>query len=217
MTDPNPTATAQNNSRERLDELFLFWFGSAGPAADLAFQQAWFRKDDAFDDALREAFGDLAERALREPASFEAWRDARGTLGMMLLLDQLSRNLHRGSPRAFEADPLARRLAADALLSGLDQEVPLVARVFFYLPFEHSEDLADQRRSVGLFERLRDEGLQTDGLAASVLATLEMTLDYARKHEEVIVQFGRFPHRNAALGRESTAAELAWLAAGGGF
>ncbi|HRE88383.1 MAG TPA: DUF924 family protein, partial [Myxococcota bacterium] len=196
-----------------------FWFGSPGPEPGVAFQMAWFRRDDAFDEQLRVRFGDLAERALGEPAAFGAWLDARGVLGQLLLLDQLSRNLFRGSPRAFAADPRARELARDALARGLDREVPLVARTFFYLPFEHSEDLADQHLSVSLFSRLVEDTRLAHAqgqCSAQVLSDLISALDYAKKHEDVIAEFGRFPHRNAALGRISTPAESAWLA-GGGF
>ena len=209
MDDPIPAT--------RLDELLTFWFGSAGPDPDVSFRASWFQRDDAFDATLRASFGDLAEQALREPEAFDSWRQsARGMLGLMLLLDQLSRNLFRGTPRAFEADPLARELARDALARGLDTEVPHVARIFFYLPFEHSEALADQEYSVELFTRLAADGRAVP-LPQAVLGALEQTLDYARKHLEVIVEFGRFPHRNTALSRSSTDAERAWLAAGGGF
>lgn len=217
---PEPMNPASEPTRSELDGLLLFWFGSTGPAPDTAFRTEWFRRDDAFDDTLRARFGELAERALREPEAFDAWRDARGVLGQLLLLDQLSRNLFRGSARAFEADPRARTLARDALARGLDRQVALVARTFFYLPFEHSEDASDQRLSVSLFTRLVDDtrSAHESGQCSAQLHTdLVMALDYAKKHEDVIAEFGRFPHRNAALGRVSTDAELAWLAAGGGF
>ena len=215
-----PTHPANPPTQAELDALLLFWFGSTGPALDSGFRAEWFRKDQAFDDTLRAHFGTLAERALREPDAFLAWRDARGVLGQLLLLDQLSRNLFRGSPRAFEADPRARELAREALSRGLDRDVALVARTFFYLPFEHSEDPADQRLSVSLFERLVEDtraAHEAGQCSAQLLGDLVMAHTYAKKHEEVIAEFGRFPHRNAALGRVSTPEESAWLAAGGGF
>lgn len=217
MNDPNPSPSRLPASRDELDALLEFWFGSPGPDTDVQFQMQWFRRDDAFDDSLRQSFGALAERALHEPEAFSQWHDARGTLGTLILLDQLSRNLHRGSPRAFEADPLARVLATDAIARGLDQQVPHVARTFFYLPFEHSEDPEDQRRSVALFSRLVEDARAAEGLTDTVRAALVMSLDYARKHEEVIARFGRFPHRNAALARTSSEGEQAWLDEGGGF
>lgn len=219
-TPADPSNPVSDPTGAELDELLLFWFGSTGPAPDTAFRSEWFRRDDAFDDALRARFGGLAERALREPEAFATWRDARGVLAQLILLDQLSRNLFRGSPRAFEADPRARELAREALAQGLDREVALVARTFFYLPFEHSEDREDQRLSVSLFTRLVEDtrSAHESGQCSAQLHTdLVMALDYAKKHEDVIAEFGRFPHRNVALGRVSTDAELAWLAAGGGF
>lgn len=218
MDDQIPAPSAPGP--EDLDALLDFWFGSPGPVRDVAFRAAWFRRDDAFDAELRARFGDLAERAHLEPEAFATWHDARGVLGQLLLLDQLSRNLNRGSPRAFAADPRARALTREALSRGLDREVPLVARTFFYLPLEHSEDLADQRDSVALFGRLVEDTRAAHArgeVSEQVVTDLVMAFDYAKKHEDVIAEFGRFPHRNAALGRTSTDAELAWLAAGGGF
>ena len=125
----------------------------------------------------------------------------RGTLALIILLDQFSRNLHRGSPEAFAADAKARQIARAAVAQGLDLQFGPVERLFLYLPFGHSEDLADQDESVRLFETLDEE-----------------QSDWARRHRDVIVRFGRFPHRNAVLGRTSTPEEEAYLAEpGAGF
>ncbi len=132
--------------------------------------------------------------------TFGHWAEtARGMLALIVLLDQFSRNLHRGSPDSFAADAQARALARDAVAGGLDRLLHPVERCFIYLPFEHSEDLADQHESVRLFETLR-------------LALGDSTVEYAYRHRDVIRRFGRFPHRNAVLGRDSTSEELCYLA-----
>lgn len=166
-------------------------------------RKAWFRRDDAF-DASCQAFR-AALCAAREGA-LEHWAETpRGMLGLVVLLDQFSRNLHRGSPEAFAADQRATDLARRALALGFDRQLHPMERLFIYLPFEHSEDPADQEESVRLFEALR-------------LALGDSTVEYAWRHRDIIRRFGRFPHRNAVLGRESSAAEQAFLAKpGAGF
>jgi len=132
----------------------------------------------------------------------EHWMDdAGGALALLLLLDQIPRNLFRGSAHSYATDPLARHYAGRALDAGFDRQMDAGLRLFFYMPFEHSESLADQERSVALHRTL--PGQEADA--------------WAVKHHDVIARFGRFPHRNAALGRTSTAEELAYLEAGGGF
>ncbi|WP_411833274.1 DUF924 family protein [Pseudoxanthomonas mexicana] len=159
----------------------------------------WFSRDDAFDAAFRQRFGDAHFRAARR--ELEAWMDdAEGALALVLLLDQYPRNCFRGSAHSYATDGLARHYAARAVEAGFDAQVEAALKIFFYLPFEHSEDLADQQRSLDLFAAHGDAGY----------------LRYAQLHYDLIVRFGRFPHRNEALGRASTEAELAYLA-GGGF
>jgi uncharacterized protein (DUF924 family) len=180
-------------------EVLDFWF-AGDPAAH---RQVWFKSLPEFDaacsrfaDALRDA------RAGR----FDHWTDTpRGTLALIILLDQFSRNLHRGSPEAFAADAKALGIARSAVARGFDQELGQVERMFVYLPFEHSENLVDQNESVRLFATLRE-------------ALGEDSIRYGERHRDVIRRFGRFPHRNAALGRISTPDELAYLAQpGAGF
>lgn len=187
-----------------IPRLLSFWF-TDGPDS---FRQAWFMKDDAFDAACRDGFG-----ALVVPARDGALDDWAGTpdgaLALLLLLDQFPRNLFRGSAQAFASDERARAIARGAVLrDGFDRALAPAQRIFLYLPFEHGEALADQDLSVALFEGLRDHPAH---------AKPQGTIDYAWRHRAVIQRFGRFPHRNAALGRKSTAEEAAWLAAGGGF
>jgi uncharacterized protein (DUF924 family) len=176
-----------------------FWFGD-GP---LVHRPVWFRRDATFDHACT-AFRDAA--ALARSGALEAWTETpRGTLALLLLLDQFPRNLHRGLPDAFAADPQARTVARTAIARGFDLALRPVQRCFVYLPFEHSEDMADQELAVRLFTTLAP-------------ALGPVAIDSAERHREVIRRFGRFPHRNAALGRVSTPSELAYLAEpGSGF
>lgn len=184
--------------------LLGFWFAD-GPDT---FRPAWFIKDDAFDAACRDGFGHLVGPA--RDGALDGWATTPdGALALVLLLDQFPRNLFRGSAKAFASDAHGRAIARRAVLErGFDLALTPTQRAFLYLPFEHGEAMADQDLSVALFEGLRDHPAQ---------AKPGGTIDYAWRHRQVIQRFGRFPHRNAALGRESTAAELAWLAAGGGF
>jgi uncharacterized protein (DUF924 family) len=174
-----------------------FWFGDHARAR-------WFAKEPAFDDAIRARFGAaIADAAAGQLDDWAATPD--GALALTILLDQLPRNVHRGSPRAFEADARARQIAAAAIDRGFDRAAPLDRRMFFYLPFQHGETLADQDRSVELFSRWAAEH------TAEARAAADEDLGYAVHHREVIRRFGRFPHRNAALGRDSTPEELAFL------
>jgi uncharacterized protein (DUF924 family) len=175
-------------------EVLRFWFGEApGPA-----RPEWFRKDAAFDAEIRRRFGDL--HAVAAGHGLEAWRASpEPMLALVVVLDQFSRNLFRNDPRAFAQDEYARECAAQALARGDDLLLLPVNRQFLYLPLEHSEDLADQERCVELMRSL--EAFEpTRGLA-----------EWAVKHRDIVARFGRFPHRNAALGRASTAEEIEFL------
>ena len=173
-------------------DIVTFW-REAGPTK-------WFRGGAAFDRECEARFYDAHfAAALR---TLDAWIEtADGTLALLLLLDQIPRNIFRGTAHAYATDPLARDFARQAVAAGFDQATDPALRLFFYLPFEHSEDLDDQEFSLRLHATL--PGPDPDG--------------WAKQHYEVIRRFGRFPHRNAALGRQSTPAELAWLREGGGF
>lgn len=185
------------------NDILEFWFAD-GPDS---WRKAWFHRDDAFDAAIRGRFA-----ATLDQAAAGAHGDWAGTpsgrLALLILFDQFPRNLFRGSPRAFATDARARALAREAVAAAEDLSLTPVQRAFVYLPFEHSEAMEDQDRAVALFEGLRD---------IPAMAAPGGSIDYAWRHRAVIGQFGRFPHRNVALGRDSTAAERAWLAAGGGF
>lgn len=172
------------------DAVVGFW-RDAGPAR-------WFMKDEAFDADFRVRFHDA--HMLAAARRLDSWLDhAEGALALIILLDQFPRNCFRGTGHMFATDSLALSFAGRALDQGFDRELPADMRAFLYLPFEHSENLAHQHRAVELFTPLGGEGLA-----------------YAVEHHEIIARFGRFPHRNAVLGRETTADEQAFLD-GGGF
>jgi uncharacterized protein (DUF924 family) len=153
----------------------------------------WFAKSAALDERIRVRFVALHEQVVGSEGSGVA--TPRAMLAAVIVLDQFSRNLFRGTPRAFAADPLARRLARQAIAQRFDATMTAEERLFLYLPFEHSEDIADQVLSVDLFQRIGHEGWTR----------------YAEAHKAIIDRFGRYPHRNAALGRSSTPEELAFL------
>jgi uncharacterized protein (DUF924 family) len=182
-----------------VEPILDFWFGERA-------RPLWFATDPAFDAEIRSRFATtLLEAASHNLDHWSATAD--GALALIIVLDQFPRNLHRGSARAFAHDAKARALAERAIAAGFDRAVPLDRRRFIYLPFQHSEDLADQERSVELFSQWADEHPVHDRAGAQE----EMT--YVHAHHEAIRRFGRFPYRNAALGRTSTPAELAYLAA----
>jgi uncharacterized protein (DUF924 family) len=170
----------------------------ATPAAVLAFWREagpsrWFTKDAAFDAEIREKF--LATYEAAAAGKLDGWTaDAEGALALCIVLDQFSRNMFRGDARTFAADPLAREVANTALKRGYDQDVDPKERGFFFLPFMHSEDLGDQKRCVELYRAAGDANLK-----------------YAEEHHDIIKRFGRFPHRNAVLGRATTPDEKTYL------
>jgi len=178
------------------EEVLTFWFGPPGDRARP--RREWFIKNPEFDARVAAHLLPLHERAARE--ELPEWRSRPDAcLALVILLDQVPRNVFREQPRMFATDPLALATARVAIAARFDRQVPPVQRWFFYLPFEHSEAFDDQQRSLELFDSLRD-----DPDSASVIA-------YARRHHDVIARFGRFPHRNPILGRASTPAEAEFL------
>lgn len=179
---------------ENPEAVIKFWFDTLKPGD-------WFTKSNDLDQDIAKRFGathlSLAGNIPQE------WRGSAETvLALIVVFDQFPRNIYRGTPLAFATDCLALKEAKSAIEAGLDQLVDAKRRPFFYMPFEHSEELSDQDRAVELFSRLGDEEM----------------LRYAHLHRDVIVRYGRFPHRNAILGRENTAEETAYLAEpGAGF
>jgi len=175
-------------------ELLEFWFGARPHAA----RAEWFRKDPAFDATIRARFGAAIEAALAG-ATPPPGGDFFDSLAHVVLLDQFTRNAYRDTPRAFAGDALALATAISVVDAGPDKLLDCFERLFLYLPFEHAEDLAMQERALALYRRLdADHGTGQ--------------LEWAEKHAVIIRRFGRFPHRNAILGRESTPEEIAFLA-----
>ena len=171
-----------------------FW-RSAGP-------EKWFAKNDRFDQAIALRFEPVHHAAAR--GEYDGWAaGAEGALALLILLDQFPRNLYRGSGHAFATDPKARAIAVQAVANGLDRQIEPLLRPFVYLPFEHSEDIVDQNESMRLFGMLKDETGDAESLR------------WAQVHWDIIDRFGRFPHRNACLGRATTAEEQAFLDEGG--
>lgn len=173
-----------------IEDVLSFWFEEAGP-------ENWYAKDERFDEKLRRRFGDAYLEAAA--GRYDTWRNsARGCVALCILLDQFPRNMFRGSPQAYATDHLALYVARHALERELDRHVELAdaQRRFLYTPFQHSEDLNDQHLCV----RLAKEHIEDNSF-----------LDYAEQHLRVIERFGRFPHRNAILGRPSTPQELDYL------
>ncbi|NBX66052.1 MAG: DUF924 domain-containing protein [Proteobacteria bacterium] len=182
--------------KDSKNDILTFWFEETKPAQ-------WFQSSSDFDAEIRRRF--FTDFTLARSGIFDAWRDegAEGCLALCVLLDQFPRNMFRGTAEAFATDTQALDVARHALGEHFDTLLPPLKRRFLYLPFEHSEQAADQDRCVALFETMKKED--------------PLGYEYALKHRDVIMKFGRFPHRNAALGRVSTPEEIAYLAEGGGF
>ncbi len=190
-------------------DVLNYWFHSAvdpEPRFDL-----WFKKRDETDAFIRQRFEPLVQTLASGHAYDWAAEGPKSTLAAIIALDQFPRNMYRGDPKSFATDRLALSLASNMMVMGADHRLSLIERWFIYMPLEHAEDRTTQRASVAAFTELRDA-------APPEQKTLFAdALDYAYKHADVIERFGRFPHRNAILGRASTAEELAWLEENGGF
>jgi len=192
-----------------IGEIHDFWFGplDAHGCCVQDRHALWFGADAATDEACRQRFGTTLQRA--RAGGLDHWADSdAGLVALVLLLDQFSRNIHRGTALAFAGDARALALSTQAVDSGRHRRLPAIHRVFLYLPLEHCEALAVQERCVGLFRELEQDA------GAERIAGFTR---YAVAHRDVIARFGRFPHRNAILGRASSDAELAHLSRHGGF
>lgn len=182
----------------RAGEVLDFWFGREGDPEYGQFRNEWFRKDPDFDARVTEQFADLYEEAAA--GSLDGWRDdAASCLALVIVLDQFPRNMFRGDGRTHAEDDRALEASRYAVEHALDRELPAFQRMFLYMPFMHSESVEDQRRSVELFERLAGEEGAPD------------VVSYAVAHRDIVEQFGRFPHRNEILGRETTPEEAVFL------
>ena len=179
-------------------EVLDFWFGREGEPEYGEFRNEWFRKDPEFDAAVTTRFAGLHEQAAS--GDLDGWRDeAESCLALVIVLDQFPRNMFRGDGQTHATDGEALDASKYAIEHALDRELPGFQRMFLYMPFMHSEDVEDQRRSVELFTRLAEEAGAPD------------VVSYAVAHRDIVERFGRFPHRNAILGRETTPEEAVFL------
>jgi uncharacterized protein (DUF924 family) len=187
------------------EPVLQFWFGD-GNNRETAKRQAelWWGKSPATDSTIRERFGSLRELAVQ--GELDAWEQtSRGRLALIVLVDQMSRNIFRDQLEAFTYDYLAQEWCLEGLDLGADEELQPLERVFFYLPLEHSESRVDQARSVALFSELAKQA------PATQLGSFDYYLDFAKQHQAIVERFGRFPHRNEVLGRASTSEEIEFL------
>ena len=189
------------------ETILEFWFGDSSddPQALVAREAIWFGVDDTFDQSVREGFTDVLEQA--NLGEYKRWKlTPRGTLALIITFDQFPRNIYRSQPQAFAYDERALALCRDGVAMGIDQELKIIERAFFYMPLEHAEDLEAQNKCVACFEQLHAEA--PDGFKNIT----EDKLKYAIGHRDVVHRFGRFPHRNLVLGRTHTPAEIEWIA-----
>jgi uncharacterized protein (DUF924 family) len=191
---------------DQSESVLAFWFGAPGSAAEVAGHQRtlWFGKSPANDQAVIDRFA--ATLTAATAGQLDHWAHTpRGRLALVIVLDQFPHHIHRDQPQAFATDPQALALSLDALATNEDRQLAPIERVFLYLPLEHAESIDMQEQSVSLYEQLAHEA------ATDERALFDNFLDYARKHLDVVARFGRFPHRNAILGRISTPDELEFL------
>ena len=189
-----------------VETVLEFWFGSldARGRADEEHSRRWYEKDAAFDAQIKTRFGELHSAALR--GERDAWlATSRGRLALVIVLDQFSRNMFRGDRLSFVGDERALAAALEGVVQGLDEPLALDERMFLYMPFMHSEVLEHQRRCVELFSAL------LEAQSEESREYLSRALGFARRHYDIVERFGRFPHRNAMLGRSSTPEELEFL------
>lgn len=180
-------------------EIYEFWFGAPDSEGHGDVREIWFGGGLSVDREIQDRFRGHYDRAVA--GEFERWKsEARSWISLVVLLDQFPRNIFRGDRRSFAADPLALENARQLIAGPLHDELNTVEKVFAYMPFEHSENIADQEKCIALFRQIDAHDSKDEWV------------DFAVQHMEIIREFGRFPHRNAILGRENTSAEDAWLA-----
>ena len=203
--------TTQNDLEEQ-HRILTFWFGEDPSSPELVKQRQkiWYTGGEKIDQTIRENFNEVYEHAANE--TLLHWAEtARGALALVILLDQFSRNLFRGTSGAFAQDPMARAVAKRALNLGLDREISIPGRIFLLHPFHHSEELVDQLFGSDRLRDLIDEGHD------EWHEMLDSSVEWFDGHMDVVKRFSRFPHRNKVLGRESTEEEAAFLAESSGF
>ncbi|MFT4551673.1 MAG: hypothetical protein ACI9S8_000289 [Chlamydiales bacterium] len=197
----------RENLDDRWKQILNYWFAKV-PDVPTYFPhdkaKLWFSKSQETDDYISKTFGDLIP--LADSGVLKHWENSdKSRLALVILLDQFTRNIYRGSEQSFAYDPIALRVCLETIEKGKDKDLFPVERSFFYLPLEHSEDLSLQNLSVEKFQKLLEES--PDNLRE----VLSANVDYAIKHREIIERFGRYPHRNEILGRESSEEEMNFL------
>ncbi|OYX49574.1 MAG: hypothetical protein B7Y90_06800 [Alphaproteobacteria bacterium 32-64-14] len=198
---------------ETPEAILSFWLEdvTAHPEKLGAQMKRWYSGGKPLDAEITQRFGATVDALASGLAQTWASQAPRQRLAAIIALDQFSRSIHRNSPNAFASDPLALRIAKDAIAKGDDKTLHPIERIFLFMPFEHAEDMAAQREAIRLFEALQADA--TDHTREA----FKSALDYAHRHADVIAKFGRFPHRNDALGRASTREERVWVKQRGGF
>ncbi|MDX1386747.1 MAG: DUF924 family protein [bacterium] len=187
----------------KVKEILAFWFGE-DPEDPFQYQSRWWKKDPAFDQEIRKRFGDDLKRAVE--GEFNSWMEtAEGGLALVILLDQFSRNMFRDRPESFAQDKQALEIVLQLMEQGLDKELSPVQRWFLYMPMMHSEDPEIHKKSLATYEALWKSA------PPQLVKSLKSAFDYAEKHAAIIFRFGRYPHRNAILGRKSTPEEKEFL------
>jgi uncharacterized protein (DUF924 family) len=197
---------AEQQNDPRINEVLSYWFGDLQNAEDFPKEKSkiWFGGGAAVDQEIRNRFEPLVLDAADQ--KLDAWKKTpRGRLALIILVDQFTRNIYRGTPKAFAYDSIAQELTLEGLELGEDQKLFPIERSFFYLPLEHAENLKIQKLSVAKFNELAASA------PPSLTAVFESHAKYALRHFEIIEKFGRFPHRNAILGRQSTPEEIEFL------
>jgi len=193
----------------RIEDILQFWFGSFPTpyTADVTKSDMWFKNGAAYDSEIFISFGADYDKAIN--GELDYWRDSyRGRLALIIMLDQFSRHIHRGSAESFTQDEKAQLLCVDGIAAGDDAKCHAIERSFFYLPLEHAEDIEKQNLCVRAYEQLVQD------VPEEYKKSFEMTLSFAKSHHFVIEKFGRFPELNEMLDRQSTAEELAFIASG---
>lgn len=191
---------------DKKDEILLYWFGNIdkNQTSDLAKQKMWFTKSENTDQEIKKNFAEDVINA--NNGNYDSWKqDADSSMALVILLDQFTRNIYRNTPESFSGDPKALNIAIESINNGFDKMFHPIKRFFFYMPFEHSEDIEMQKQSLKLFNKLMHDSPD------ELKSTMSGFKDYAQKHYDVIERFGRFPHRNKILGRESTIEEIEFL------
>ncbi len=207
---PRKNNAAGETGLAEINGVLEFWFGNGRTATEVAAEKTplWWSKNQQIDREITARFAATSAAAANHNPALASWADTpRGLLALIICTDQFPRNIHRDTPQAFAQDPVALEYAKQCVAGGAAAQLNPIQRVFAYLPFEHSEDLAEQQRSVSLYESLAESAASN----AEEAKLFNGYLEFARKHHEIIQRFGHFPHRNRILGRPSSDEERAFL------